>query len=133
MKVVINRRWGGFGLSSKALLLLYERGSKVVKASEPKDYYGNRPDWEKTFERDRVRYASLDLITLAPDGKIITKTYDDYSRADPELVRVVEELGHEADGHYASLEIVEIPDGIEWTIHDYDGMETVQEKHREWS
>ena len=33
----------------------------------------------------------------------------------------------------AELAIVEIPDGIEWEIDDYDGIETIAETHRTWS
>jgi len=31
------------------------------------------------------------------------------------------------------LKIVDIPDGVEWEIEEYDGMEWVAEKHRTWS
>ena len=53
-------------------------------------------------------------------------------RADPHLVRVVEELGAAASGSCSSLKVVEIPDGVDWTICDYDGIEWVAEKHRTW-
>ena len=53
-------------------------------------------------------------------------------RTDPILIQVVETLGAEADGCYAKLRIIEIPDGIEWEISDYDGMESVEEVHRSW-
>jgi hypothetical protein len=32
----------------------------------------------------------------------------------------------------AELEVVEIPDDVEWIIVDYDGMEHIAEKHRTW-
>ena len=52
--------------------------------------------------------------------------YDCESRDDPELIRVVEQLGEEANGAYANLEIVEIPDeATDWRIFDYDGAESV--------
>ena len=54
-------------------------------------------------------------------------------RADPLLVAVVEELDREADGLSAELKIVEIPDGIEWSIEESDGIEWVAEVHRRWS
>lgn len=54
--------------------------------------------------------------------------YGDYSRDDPNLVSVVEELGEAADGVCAMLKVIEIPEGIEWEISDYDGME--EGRHR---
>ena len=54
-------------------------------------------------------------------------------RANPKLVRVIEKLGNErSSGFLATLKVVEIPDGIEWEIDDYDGVETIHEKHRSW-
>lgn len=60
-----------------------------------------------------------------------SQTYEP-SRDDPKLVECVETLGKKASGRFANLKVVEIPDGIEWEIEDYDGMETVVEKHRRW-
>ena len=54
-------------------------------------------------------------------------------RSDPHLVQVVQELGLAANGRYADLKVVEIPDGVEWTICEYDGCEWVAEAHRTWS
>ena len=86
--------------------------------------------------RGRIDF-SHPLITkpLKEDG-----TYEDdsyfseynFERADPTLVEVVEELGAEANGFAAELEVVEIPGGIQWDIDDYDGIETVHEQHRSW-
>lgn len=89
MKIVVNRCWGGFGLSREAY--------KELGLSW--DYYG---------------FA-----------------YDD-NRADPRLIEVVEKLGEKASSSFSKLEIVEIPDGIEWEINNYDGYETIHEKHRSW-
>ncbi|CAK0757599.1 hypothetical protein CCP1ISM_7520003 [Azospirillaceae bacterium] len=30
------------------------------------------------------------------------------------------------------MEVIEIPDGVDWTIDDYDGVESIHEKHRSW-
>jgi hypothetical protein len=52
-------------------------------------------------------------------------------RSNPMLVAAVEKLGERA-GNNAMLEVVEIPDDVEWEIQEYDGMEWVSEKHRVW-
>ncbi len=59
--------------------------------------------------------------------------YDWEIRRDcPILISVIEDMGSSADGRYASIEIVEIPDDVEWEIAEYDGLEWVAEKHRTW-
>ena len=54
-------------------------------------------------------------------------------RDDLILIAVVEELGEAADGGCAELKIVEIPDGVNWQIEEYDGLEHIAEVHRTWS
>jgi len=56
----------------------------------------------------------------------------DFKRNDPILISVVEELKEKANGNYASLKIVEIPDDVDWIIAEYDGQEHIAEKHRTW-
>lgn len=55
------------------------------------------------------------------------------SRDCPQLLAVVKQLGEAADGPYAQLKIVTIPDDVQWEVHEYDGMEWVAEAHRTWS
>ena len=57
---------------------------------------------------------------------------EDVDRTAEGLVAVVEELGEKANGVYADLLIVEIPDSVDWYISEYDGYETVREEHRTW-
>jgi len=59
------------------------------------------------------------------------RTYS-LSRDDPKLIECVETLGKDANGDFAKLVIIEIPDGIEWQIEEYDGSEWVSGKHRAW-
>lgn len=47
-----------------------------------------------------------------------------FARHNPLLIQVVEELGEEASGDFASL-IVEEVEGNVYRIEDYDGIETV--------
>lgn len=85
MKVVINRCYGGFRLSEKAMKFL-----------------GVGNEWP------------------------------DIARNDPKLVECVEKLREEANGAYAELKVVEIPDDVNWEIGEYDGLEWVEEVHRRW-
>jgi hypothetical protein len=59
--------------------------------------------------------------------------YDrDIPRDDSLLIQVVEELGALANGDFAQLKIVEIPDDVNWYVEEYDGLEWVAERHRTW-
>ena len=63
------------------------------------------------------------------------KDYDcgsDILRVDPELVAAVEKLGSAANGSYAELEIVDVPDDASWHIEEYDGIERIAEDHKTW-
>ena len=93
-KIVINKCFGGFGLSDDAIDLY-----KILTGTPPAEdvYY-----WE-----------------IPRDNAI--------------LVQIVEQLGERANSRYGELAIVEIPDDVEWHIHEYDGMEHVAENHRTWS
>lgn len=53
-------------------------------------------------------------------------------RTDERLIKVIEELGKKASGQMACVVIIEIPDGIDFEIDNYDGIETIHEKHRSW-
>lgn len=103
MKIVINKCYGGFGLSRKAQDMYCE-----VKGINP-------GKWQDVW-----------------------KFYEDFhenglDRSDPVLVDIVERLGEEANGSCADLKIVEIPDGVQWGVHEYDGVEWIAEVHRTWS
>lgn len=160
MKVVINKCFGGFGLSEKAILWLANRNSSVIEYSTFEEYYGADEDG---FVK-KVDFVSDELITsMVPvadyhadrmngrghkpvefNGKIVGLKdlelgIDDFEeskaviRRHPDLVEVVEVLGSEANGTFADLVVVEIPDGVEYVIEEYDGSEHIAEKHRTWS
>ena len=57
---------------------------------------------------------------------------DDNNRNDPRLVECVETLGDKANGDSARLHVVEIPDDVDWYIDEYDGIESIHERHRIW-
>lgn len=60
--------------------------------------------------------------------------YHEYmrNRNDPKLVAVVEKLGKRANGKWSELRVIEIPDGIEYDISDWDGLEMIEAVHMRW-
>ena len=104
MKIVINRCFGGFGLS-KLACEEYAK-AKGLNLGEWKDAWG-------FFEGGDFYDRSI-------------------PRNDSVLIEIVERLGDKANGNHAELHIVDIPDDVDWEIHEYDGNEWVAEKHRTW-
>jgi len=159
VKVVINRCYGGFGLSMKALKRYCEikgrpchffykdihadinatdkftplvgelpQGSQALRVSafdvpDPSEVLP-KIDWNTATQEERV-------ASNAAWSKHSISHYD-IPRNDPALVQAVEELGADADGDCAELKVVEIPDGVEFEIDEYDGMERIDEVHRSW-
>lgn len=129
MEVVVNKCYGGFGISPDAILALIKRNAKCIKVESVE---GLGVEHTSPFKEG---YEIVYFGGLCKDGKYynLESYYDNRSvRTDPDLIAVVKELGDEAEGKHARLRIVEIPDDITWEIHDYDGIETVREKHRHW-
>lgn len=57
----------------------------------------------------------------------------DLERDDEALIKVIEEMGSEADGFAASLRIAELDSGTPYRIDEYDGLEWVStEDSYEW-
>jgi len=72
--------------------------------------------------------------SLSQDALIYMGIEDKYypKRDDSNLVECVEFLKEKANGKWANLKIVEIPDNIDWVIEEYDGKEWVAERHQTW-
>lgn len=118
MKIVINTCYGGFNLSKEAVLLYAKYKGIELYPEDEKLYfiYYLTPKERRKSEKD--------MEALYPK---------DIERDDPILVKVVEELGEKANNYYSNLKVVEIPDGVAWEIDEYDGIETIHEKHATWS
>jgi len=132
-KIVINKCHGGFGLSHKAVMRYLELKGWDVKIELDEFcvdiFKRHHPDDEVTIE-NLLRVFGESALHYYVNGEYFSPY--DIPRDDPDLIRVVEELGEEANGKYAELKIVEIPDDVEWVIQEYDGYEWVAEKHRTW-
>lgn len=73
------------------------------------------------------------MVDNLPGGEDLWFHDSEIERNDPILIQVIEELGSKkASDTYAELEIVEIPDGVDYQIEEYDGNEHVAESHRTW-
>lgn len=150
MKVVINKCYGGFSLSPKAVKRLADLKGKncyfftydsntgkytrvsieeakkarwwlAYSVPNPEDYRLNERDEDGLFHSANKR------------AKQISIPYQrDVERNDPDLIKVIEELGDEANGTFAELKIIEVPDNTKYTIEEYDGIEWVSEEHSTW-
>jgi hypothetical protein len=121
MKVAINCDWGGFGISDAAFeKLLTRKGVEFEKVVDTK---------YKSF--NVTHYYKKGMVD-SDDGYLSPYDYT-RDRSDSDLIAVIEEMGKAANGNCADIKIIEIPDGIEWEVHEYDGMEHIAEKHRTWS
>ena len=102
MKVVINRCYGGFGVSEA---VYKELGLKW-------DGYGflDNEDFGIFYDADYYAFRQ-DPQLIAVIEKLGTE---------------------KASGSGSNLKIVDIPDDVDWYIRDYDGLEAVEEAHRTW-
>lgn len=150
MKVAINACYGGFSLSPEATLKLYERGMTSIathvdeywppekRAEEHRKhptmgYQHSLEEWRKYLKKPKGEaHASLFITVFSPDEKYVLNAGREIERHDPELIRVIEELGADANGACAEIRIIEVPDGVDYEIDDYDGNEHIAEKHRTW-
>lgn len=110
VKVVINKKIGGFSLSLEAVARYCElRG----------------------LQHD-IRMVSDEVEGVFVNG--IPFYYRSLiDRNDKHLARMVEEMGEKANTVYSELKVVEIPDGIDYIIMENDdGREYIAEKFRTW-
>lgn len=140
MKIVINRCFGGYGLSHKAVMRYLDLKGITVY---PEQGEGTWKFWTYWLVKPEGRLEEKEgesFYTMTMDERhAYNKQYSDETfeennieRNDSVLIQVVEELGDAANGKHAELAIVEIPDDVEWEISEYDGSEHVAEKHRVW-
>lgn len=138
-KIVVNKAYGGFGISCEAMVYLIKKKSPLVKKTTVKKYSGedsieelrNSLNGKGEFygKYERINYYSN---TLYKDGVIYYEEIEEKDRSHPDLVKVVEKLKEDSFGVSATLKIVEIPDDVKWEITEYDGLEKIEEVHRSW-
>ena len=135
MKIAINIRHGGFGLSPAAVKRYAELKGNTA-------YFFSASGEEKyvPITLEQAEQDSWFTVFTIPNPKDIDENelWDkhyigrDYNRSDKDLIQVVEELGEKANGDMASISIIEVPDDVKWHIDEYDGVEWIAEDHRCW-
>lgn len=143
MKIAVNKCWGGFGLSKEVQALYMEKkyGVDNIYYYETSGWSGKKSTKEDFIKQDDLHYISITTTDCGEEfddyRKFNVVWFDDFNdsikfRSDPVLIKVLEDLGDDANGHFAAIEIVDVPDDANVYIDNYDGMETVEEKHRSW-
>lgn len=156
MLVVINKCFGGFSLSNLAIKALCERkripchfftregfdgpwtrisddeafnsrsvfGPSAFRCEDPSGI-PNQGNWHNMSMEERAESNRIYSEVMVPYGR-------DLKREDVDLVAVVQTLGEKANGVCAKLDVVKIPDDVNWEIDEYDGNETIREVSRSW-
>lgn len=135
VKVVINNKFGGFGVSPKALFALIRRDAKCVT----KRYWTPSPSdlkkainggkkietpWSESFYE--INCGSAIVNIKKGDERVIYTLEADCDRTDPTLVAVVEALGEAANGPSASLKVMTYEYEVNPVIEAVDGRESVE-------
>ena len=136
MKVILNKSYGGFSVSQKGYIAYAKKAGIDLYCYERTD--------SKTYTRvddPKTGHSALYSWFTKNHGKTVSSEKLDWSdcfylnsdkREDPILISVVEELGDEVNTIYSNLKVVDIPDDMDYVIDDYDGVETLHERVREW-
>lgn len=146
MKIAVNKCFGGFSLSPIAQKRILDlKGKECHFYKQTKYYFSDGQDkFVKVKEPEKQKKSLLDIwyVFTKDYGEEFEEfptgedsgywSYKDLERTDKELITAIEELGSFANGMCGNIEIIEIPDNIEWEISDYDGFETIHEKHQSW-
>ena len=137
MKVILNKCYGGFGVSQEAYEL-YAKKKGIELFAYKLEIVSGKPIYKKTNTGSSIFTITFtkdfgDYIDLS-DGiseKYILELRSNH-REDPVLIEVVEELGERANSPFSKLVVVDIPDGMEYEVDDYDGVETLHQKVEKW-
>lgn len=133
-RCVINKCYGGFGLSEKAVKRYFEIINKPIFIDRQRSF-GTRTNSYYFCEPSEYHKVFAEAKKSGDYSRANELYFCDYrlERDDPVLVQVVEELGKEANDNYAELKIVEIPSDLDYEIQNYDGLESIHERHSVWA
>lgn len=146
-EIVINKCYGGFGLSNEAYEQLIKWGIPVRKYINEKrnpktglyDIKESENEGEVIFDKeltpkgeDSYNDIYWKFKGMSSISRRYWETWLEKNREYPLLLKVIKKLGKKASSRVAALVIVEIPVDIEYEIKEHDGFEHIAEKHKTW-
>ena len=139
MKVILNKCYGGFFASKEAYeLYAKKKGVKIYWYDYDiiEDIYRKIDDVDVEGAFYKAYIKDFGRVVTRPEFDIF-KEYrielDEDRREDPTFIEVVEELGpKKASDTCSRLVVVNIPDGMEYVIDNYDGIEMLHEDVPVW-
>lgn len=134
-EIVINSCYGGFSLSEEGVKH-YAKLKGINLFVKKTGFFNNY--W--TIENPNIPHLEKEWAAMSNEQRTEQNNYfkdftiDErgFMRDDPLLVQTVKDLKNKANGSYAKLKVVKIPDDVRWTIEEYDGNEHVAEVHETW-
>lgn len=154
-RVVINKDWSGIELSAKAMKMLVDKDSDLLIKHDKVTFWGKSEDGS-TFLPDDILLNDFLAGCVLYDGCLFNEPWQilvlngvwyeaeldkESRRSHPDLVWLVETLGKElsperkycvGDDRFRKIEIIEVPDDVDWEVWSADRGEWVREKHRTW-
>lgn len=123
MKVILNRKFGGFGLSQKVLERLKEQGWTVTNFTE--DHHPIDKNADLLLKPIGTTYGYVREGLLYINWWKYQESSNEF-RTRPDIIALVEELGKEANGESALLSIEKVDNDYYWEIKSFDGMEKIK-------
>ncbi len=131
MKLIINKCYGGFGINTETMKKLVMAGDPAIRKMSVQEYSGRKNFQEDLTDiGDRFYTDPLELCAIK-DGTVYTPDYE--SLRTSEILIGMIEAGVNVNTPVSKLEVVSIPDNVDWVIEAEDGLEHVAEVHRTWS
>ena len=138
MKIVINTCYGGYSITDDCFEAVLNRKGTIYYKAIPEDtayfrligsmYYSvPEEEFHVVCSKDKKlgNYKKSNALILSSRN---------IPRDDVDLIAVLEALGvDKCGGRHAELKIVEIPDGTDWEVEEYDGTEWIAEVHKTWN
>lgn len=127
MKVAINKCYGGFQISREGYEWLIKN-----KAWKVTDYNKSGRGYEDDTAQ-LVKTRDYKTKEWNGDYYLVHDRSGPEIRTNPDIIEMIETLKTSVNTSVSKLQVIEIPDGIDFEIEEYDGIEWIAEAHRSWS